>query len=189
MKSATWGRSLMALALLFSAGVAGAADRKAASIPTNDNDLAAKVRHEIAMYPKYSIWDDITFHVDNGSIVLSGDVSQPYKKSDIERIVRQVPGVNAVTDNVSVLPLSNMDDRLRMQVARAIYGNPNFTRYAIQSVPPIHIIVENGHVRLEGVVANQFDKNLAGMRASSAGMSFGKVINNLQVEQPTAKKS
>jgi hyperosmotically inducible protein len=174
----------MAAALLVCAGVARAADKPAA-----DNDLAAKVRHEILMYPRYTIWDDVTFRVAGGTVELNGDVSQPYKKSDIEKIVRDLPGVTTVKDAIVVLPLSPQDDRLRARVARAIYGNASFTRYAIEPLPPIHIIVENGHVRLEGVVANEFDKDLAGVRAGSAGLSFGPVVNNLQVEQPPAKKT
>jgi hyperosmotically inducible protein len=189
MKSGMWGKSLIAAALLVCAGAASAADKKAASIPATDNDLAAKVRHEILMYPRYTIWDNLTFRVADGAVELTGDVSQPYKKSDIERIVRNLPGVTSVKDGIEVLPLSPQDDRLRALVARAIFGNANFTRYAMQAVPPIHIIVENGHVRLEGVVATKFDKDLAGLRAGSAGMSFGPVINNLQVEQPPAKKT
>ena len=189
MQSAMWERSLMAAALLVCAGVAGAADKPAPGTPAADNDLAAKVRHEILMYPRYSIWDDVTFRVAGGTVELSGDVSQPYKKSDIEKIVRNLPGVTNVEDAIVVLPLSPQDDRLRALVARAIYGNANFTRYAIEPLPPIHIIVENGHVRLEGVVANEFDKDLAGVRAGSAGLSFGPVVNNLQVEQPPAKKT
>jgi hyperosmotically inducible protein len=183
-----WERSLMAAALLVCAGVAGAAE-KSAGLPAADNDLAAKVRHEILMYPRYSIWDDITFRVADGTVELTGEVSQPYKKSDLEKIVRNLPGVTNVKDGIEVLPLSPQDDRLRALVARAIYGNANFTRYAMQPLPPIHIIVENGHVRLEGVVANKFDKDLAALRAGSAGMSFGPIVNNLQVEQPPAKKT
>jgi hyperosmotically inducible protein len=99
-----------------------------------------------------------------------------------------VPGVVGIQDDIRVLPLSNNDDRLRLQVARAIYRDPSMTRYAIQAVPPIHIIVENGHVTLEGTVATEFDKNMAGIRASGAGLSFGPVVNHLQVEQP-AKRS
>ncbi|MGA2195525.1 MAG: BON domain-containing protein [Bryobacteraceae bacterium] len=189
MKFGMWGKSLMAAALLVCAGVAGAADKPAAGTPATDKEIAAKVRHEILMYPRYTIWDDVSFSVAGGAVELNGDVSQPYKKSDIEKIVRNLPGVTNVKDAIVVLPLSPQDDRLRVLVARAIYGNANFTRYAMQAMRPIHIIVENGHVRLEGVVATEFDKDLAGVRASAAGMSFGPVANNLQVEQPPAKKT
>jgi hyperosmotically inducible protein len=90
---------------------------------------------------------------------------------------------------MKVLPLSNFDDRLRLQVARAIYGSPTLSRYGMGALPSIHIIVDNGHVTLEGVVANDMDKQIAGMRASSAGLGFGPVVNNLRVENPKSKKS
>ena len=189
MKPRILGRFLMAGALLASAGFVGAADRSSASVPSTNGDIAKEVRHEIVMYPYYTLWDDISFRVaDNGTVELMGAVSQPYKKVDIERLVRRLPGVSAVKDDITVLPVSFEDDRLRLRVARAIYSEPTLQRYALQAVPPIHIIVENGHVRLEGVVNNQFEKNLAGLRAAGAGLSFGPVVNNLEVESP-AKRS
>ena len=141
------------------------------------------------MCPRYSSWDDIAFRVENGRVALSGAVNQPYKKEDIERLVRAIPGVADVESAIRVLPLSPADDRLRLQVARAIYRDPALSRYANQAVPPIHIIVENGHVTLDGVVNNSLEKEVAGLRASSAGLSFGPVVNNLEVEHPSPKKS
>ena len=110
------------------------------------------------------------------------------KKSDIDKIVRNVAGPNQVQDDIRVLPLSPNDERLRQRVARAIYADPSMTKYAIQAMKPIHVIVENGHVTLDGVVATDFDKQIAGTRAAGVGMSFGPIVNNLQVENP-AKKS
>ena len=188
MKTKVLGRILMT-ALLAGAGVAGAANKQAASVPATDTDLAKSVRHAVVMYPYYSIWDDLSFRVDNGSVELMGAVNQPYKKLDIERLVRNLPGVTDVKDEIKVLPVSFQDDQLRLRVARAIFRDPMFTRYAIQAVPPIHILVENGHVTLTGVVSTQSEKEIAGLRASSAGLSFGPIINNLQVENPPAKKS
>src|SRR3954452_4193800 len=173
---------LLAAALIVGAGVAGAATKSA------DVSVERQILHEIRMYSNYSIWDDINFRVsNNGQVELFGAVNQPYKKSDIERIVRMVPGVTSVTDQIKVLPLSSFDDRLRIQVARAVYGDPVLNRYALQAVGPIHIIVENGHVTLSGVVSNDMEKNVAGIRANSAGLSFGAVTNNLQVENPARK--
>ena len=146
------------------------------------------MRHEVLVYPRYTIWDDISFRVSNGQVELFGAVSQPFKKSDIEKIVKQVPGVNSVSDGIKVLPLSDFDNRLRLQVARAIYGDPAMFQYRNQALPSIHIIVDNGHVTLTGVVTTDMEKQIAGMRANGAGLSFGTVVNNLQVEHP-AKKS
>jgi hyperosmotically inducible protein len=179
------GRFLMAAALL--AGAAAASTKASANLPQSDSDIAANVRHEVLMYPRYSIWDDLSFRVIDGNVDLLGVVSQPVKKQDIERLVRKVPGVASVTNDIKVLPLSSMDDRLRRQVANAIYRDPNLSHYAMLAVPPIHIIVENGHVTLTGTVSTDMEKRIAGMRAAS-GLSFGPVTNNLVVEHP-AKKS
>ena len=172
-------------AMLALAGLAGASTPAAG--PNTDAAIAAKAIHEIRMYSRYTIWDNVNLQVNCGSIALTGQVSQPFKKQDLQRIVQSVPGVTSVTNQLEVLPLSPFDNSIRMRVARAIYSSPSFTRYGMQANPPIHIIVNNGHVSLEGVVANEFDKNLAGMRASEAGLSFGQVRNNLRVENPRAK--
>ena len=141
------------------------------------------------MYSWYTIWDNVNVRVHNGNVELLGEVSQPYKKSDLGRIVAQAPGVASVTNSLKVLPLSSFDDRLRMQVASAVYRDPSLSRYALGTLPSIHIIVDNGHVSLEGVVMTDMDKQIAGMRASAAGLGFGPVVNNLQVENPKPKKS
>ena len=187
MKSKILGRILTA-ALLAGAGIAGAADKGNATGPQSDAQIAAHVRHEVLMYPYYSLWDDINFRIANGQVELFGAVSQPFKKSDVERLVQKVPGVTSVTDQIKVLPTSFEDDRLRIQVARAIFREPALSRYAMGPVPSIHIIVDSGHVTLTGVVNNQMEKQIAGMRASGAGLGFGPVINNLQVEHPAPKK-
>lgn len=168
--------------------VAGAAGGAAGNSPRTDAEIVKAVTHEVRMYPRYSIWDDVSFRVANGQVELFGAVNQPYKKADIERLVQRIPGVASVTSELKVLPLSNFDDRLRIQIARAIYGDPVMSRYAIQPNPPIHIIVDNGHVTLTGWVNSDMEKQIAGIRASGAGLSFGAVTNNLQVEHPAPKK-
>ena len=172
-------------AALAFAGVAGATTAPAGSY--TDADVAAQAAHEIRMYSRYSIWDNVSLRVDGGALELMGQVSQPYKRQDLQRIVQRVPGVASVTNRLEVLPVSFHDDNLRLRVARAIYSDPALSRYAIQSVPPIHIIVKNGQVSLEGVVNNELEKNVAFARASSAGLSFGAVQNNLRVENPKPK--
>jgi hyperosmotically inducible protein len=187
MKNRFLGRILMAAALLAGAGIAGAATYDRAAGSRSDADIAKSITHELRMYPRYTIWDDVSFQVVNGQVELLGSVNQPFKKSDIERLARGVEGVTSVSDQIKVLPLSPFDDSLRIRVARAIYGYPAMSRYAMNPLPTIHIIVENGQVTLTGVVANEMDKNIAGLRASGAGLSFGPVINNLQVERKSEK--
>jgi hyperosmotically inducible periplasmic protein len=173
--------------LLLSAAVLTVGIASAASDVSGDEAIVKRLTHEVRMYPQYTIWDNITFRVQGGKVELFGAVSQPYKKDDLSRLAHSVPGVASVTNDLKVLPLSSTDDRLRVQVARAVYGSAAMQRYGMQPLPPIHILVENGHVTLEGVVANSFDKQIAGMRAASAGLSFS-VTNNLQVESPSPKK-
>jgi hyperosmotically inducible protein len=187
MKRGILGRFVVAAVLVVS--VLAASDKGKSSAPLTGADLEKSVRHEILMYPNYTLWDDIGFRVEDGNVSLLGAVSQPYKKSDIERIVQHVPGVASVTNEIKVLPLSMQDDRLRWQIARAIFGDPALSRYAMGAIPAIHIIVDNGKVTLTGAVGNALEKQLAGMRASGAGLSFGPVVNNLTVDNPPAKKS
>ena len=176
--------NLVAAAAL-AAGTAMAATTAAGTY--TDSEIANKAAHEIRMYTRYTIWDNVNLKVHEGQVVLSGEVSQPFKKDDLRRLVQSVPGVQGVTNELQVLPLSMYDDELRIRVARAIYRDSVLSRYAIQPTPPIHIIVANGQVRLEGVVNNEMEKNVAGMRASGAGLSFGPVVNNLRVENKTKK--
>jgi hyperosmotically inducible protein len=172
--------------LVVGAGVAMAANTNGGGACT-DQQITDKLTHEIRMYARYTLWDNIAVRVREGDVELVGQVSQPFKKADLGRIAQRVPGVRSVANQLQVLPNSFFDDRLRLQVARAIYRDPVLTRYAIESVPSIHIIVDNGHVTLEGVVNNEMEKNVAGIRAGQAGLSFGQVTNNLRVENPGKK--
>jgi hyperosmotically inducible protein len=141
------------------------------------------------MYARYSIFDNIEVRVQDGNIELLGQVSQPYKKADLQRIMEHVPGAVSVTNQLEVLPLSPFDDRLRLQVSRAIYRDPVLARYGLGALPSIHVIVDNGHVTLEGVVSTEMERSVAGIRASSAGLGFGPVVNRLVVENPSKKAS
>ena len=156
-------------ATLALAGIAGATTSH--SGPFTDAQIASKAAHEIRMYSRYTIWDNLSVRVTDGNLELSGQVSQPFKKQDLQRIVQSIPGVTSVTNRVEVLPLSFNDDNLRLRIARAIYRDSALSRYAIQAVPPIHIIVRNGQFTLEGVVNNELEKNVAGMRAATAGLT------------------
>ena len=179
---------LMLAALLVAAGSAMASTDQTPAAGDNDAQIAQKVVHEIRMYPRYTIFDNVNVKVHDGEVDLVGQVSQPFKKADMGRLAQRVAGVRGVANEIEVLPTSLFDDRLRLQVARSIYRDPSLSRYAIQAIPPIHVIVDNGHVTLEGVVNNEMEKTIAGVRASQVGLSFGQVVNNLRVENP-AKKS
>ena len=148
----------------------------------NDTKLAQEVRHQLVMLPYYTIFDDLAFRIDGSTVTLLGAVTNPTLKSDAGNVAKRVEGVTQVNNEIKVLPLSPMDSQIRRALARAIYGDPQIgTRYGYQALPSIHIIVENGNVTLEGVVANQMDKNLINIRANSVPNVF-HVTNNLQVE-------
>jgi hyperosmotically inducible protein len=143
--------------------------------------LEREVRHELAMLPYYGIFDNLAFRVEGNTVTLLGQVTRPTLKASAEQVVRSIEGVDRVINEIQVLPLSSNDDRIRLDVYRSIYGQAALNRYALQAVPPIHIIVSNGNVTLDGVVANQSDKNIAGIQARSVPGVFS-VINNLRVE-------
>lgn len=148
----------------------------------DENRIAREVRHQLVMLPYYGIFDDLAFRVDGSTVTLMGQVTRPTLKSDAENVVKRIEGVTRVINNIEVLPLSPMDDQIRMAEYRAIYGDPTLsTRYGYRALPSIHIIVKNGHVTLEGVVANEGDKNLIGVRANGVPNVFS-VTNNLRVE-------
>jgi hyperosmotically inducible protein len=133
------------------------------------------------MLPFYGVFDNLAFKVDGSTVTLLGQVTRPTLKSDAENVVKDVEGVERVVNQIEVLPLSPMDDQIRLATYRAIYSTQGLDRYALNAVPPIHIIVSNGKVTLEGAVANEADKNLAGVKANGVSGVFS-VTNNLRVE-------
>src|SRR5665647_1841884 len=160
----------------------GLATSGSASRMTNGPDrITREVRHELVMLPYYGVFDNLLYKVDGTTVTLMGQVTRPTLKSDAGNVVKGIEGVTRVDNQIQVLPLSPMDDGLRMAAYRAIYGHPGLDRYAMQAVPPIHIIMDNGKVTLEGVVATQSDKDTAGIRANSVSGVFS-VVNNLRVE-------
>ena len=148
-----------------------------------ESSLEREVGHRLRMLPYYSVFDILQYRVDGYHVTLSGAVTQPWLKDDAEKEVKRIEGVEGVTNNIKVLPLSPSDDRIRQAEYRAIFGQSALFRYAEQAVPPIHIIVENGHVTLEGVVDTAADKTIAEIKAKSVPGVFS-VTDNLQVVNP-----
>jgi len=185
--------AVFALSLIFS--------MVAFASPTTENNPAAgaasqksidriikEVRHELVMLPFYGVFDNLAYKVDpDGTVTLLGQVSRPVLKSDAENAVKRIEGVEKVVNNIEVLPTSINDDQIRRAAYRAIYGNDVLSQYQLRAVPPIHIIVKNGHITLEGVVARQMDKQIAGVQVNSIPGVFS-VTNNLVVEEEDKKK-
>jgi len=164
-----------------------------AQAATNDNDRSAlglvdrtnyalfkDVASQVNRYPNFTVFDDVAANIDNGMVTLTGHVTMPYKKDDLERRVMKVNGVVAVQNKIEVLPVSMFDDELRFRIARAIYGNSAFWQYAAMANPPIHIVVKNGNVTLEGVVNSNVERALA--RSLATGFGEFSVKNNLKTD-------
>ncbi len=175
-----WNRKSLrgAVVSIFFLALAGVGS---ASVPKNAvSSLQDKVRHELVMLPYYGVFDVLSFSIEGDTVVLSGEVRTPVLKSDAENAVRRLAGVARVVNNIEVLPLSRMDDSIRLAAYRAIFSRPGFERYADQAVSPIRIIVKNGNITLDGVVGSQFDRNLAEMAARSVPNVFS-VTDNLTI--------
>jgi hyperosmotically inducible periplasmic protein len=148
--------------------------------PESQDRLIKEVRHELIMLPYYGVFDNLAFRIDGRTVILEGQVVQPVVKSDAENSVKRIEGVEKVVNNIEVLPPSPMDDRIRRAVYRSIYSYGPLFKYGGMAVPPIHIIVKNARITLDGVVDSETDKNLAGMRANQVPGTF-QVTNNLRV--------
>ena len=185
--------SVLAFSLIFSmvalASPTAQNNQPAGAISQKSLDRIYKeVRHELVMLPFYGVFDNLSYKVDpDGTVTLLGQVSRPTLKSDAENAVKHIEGVERVVNNIEVLPTSIEDDRIRRSAYRAIFGNEVLSQYQLRAVPPIHIIVKNGHITLEGVVARQMDKQIAGIQVNSIPGVFS-VTNNLVVEEEDKKK-
>jgi hyperosmotically inducible protein len=183
---------VFALPLLFSMAALASPilqdNQAAGALPQKTLDRIVKeVRHELVMLPYYGVFDNLAYKVDaDGTVTLLGQVARPTLKSDAENVVKRIEGVDKVVNNIEVLPLSPSDDRIRRATYRAIYSSSVLSPYQMRAVPPIHIIVKNGQITLEGAVANQMDKQVAGIKANGVNGAFG-VTNNLVVDEPEKK--
>jgi osmotically-inducible protein OsmY len=150
--------------------------------PADEGRIAKEVRHQLLLQPYYGVFDDLAFKVEGNTVTLVGATANPVLKSNAASAVKRIEGVEMVNNEIELLPVSSFDDQIRIAEYRAIYGDPSISvRYAVRAIPPIHIIVKSGHVTLEGVVANQMDKQIVYLRANTVPGVFS-VTNDLQVE-------
>lgn len=176
-------RLLFASALAF--GLMGSAFAASSSLNGSDRldqRLYKEVHHALAMIPQTTIFDNLSYRIDGSTVTLYGQVRDAIVKDEAQSAVKRLEGVERVDNRIEILPASFNDDRIRGQVARALFSDPRLSSYAIQPLPPIRIIVKNGHVDLVGVVRTQADKNNAFVRANGVPGVFS-VKNSLQVEQ------
>lgn len=143
--------------------------------------VTKEVYHELVMLPQLTIFDNIAYKVDSGKVTLLGQVRNAVLKDEAQSAVKKIEGVDSVDNKIEILPPSSEDDRIRLQVARAIFNDDGLFRYSMGSVPSIHIIVKSGRVSLEGVVNTQGDKDRVGIKANGVPGIF-EVTNNLKVQ-------
>jgi hyperosmotically inducible protein len=167
---------LILTAVLMMAPGAFAQDRR-------DVKIADEVGRVLNRYTRLTIFDDINASVENGAVVVTGKVTMPYKKDDLGKQIAAIDGVHSVQNDIGVLRVSQYDDELRYRVARAIYGNSSFWNYAAMANPPIHIIVDGGHVTLAGVVNSNVERALA--RSLAIGLGELSVTNELKTDAET----
>src|SRR6202140_866322 len=160
---------LLACAVLCSPSLADATPQKervplfdsAIKMNVDDHMIANEVSRRVPQYVFYTIYDDVEGSVHDGVVTLTGKVTMPHKASDIGDLVERVPGVREVDNKISTLPVSTFDDELRVAIASHIYRDPLFWNYAIQVNPPIHVVVENGHVTLTRGVNSKVERRKA----------------------------
>jgi hyperosmotically inducible periplasmic protein len=170
-------------ALAFAAGSKSQAPRDQAHYEVW---LTQEVRHRLVMLPYLTLFDNLEYRVEGTTVVLTGQVVNPSLKPDAERTVKGLEGVTKVVNQIQVLPPSPMDNQIRRAEYRAIYGFAGLWKYAMGALPPLHIVVDNGHVTLDGIVDSEADKNLIELRAKTVPNVFS-VTNNLQVASSSGK--
>ena len=176
----------MAAVLTLLMGLAPAAMASASNQTTpSPSDKQAKtlqdrIQHSLLMLPYYGVFDEIAYKVEGDTVTLAGKVRRPLLKDEAEQAVRKVDGVSKVVNYIEILPLSSMDDSLRLMTFRAVYSRPGFEKYGLQAIKPIRIIVKNGNVTLMGLVGSEFDKIQAEMAARSVPFAFS-IKNELAI--------
>ena len=126
----------------------------------SDEKLVIEVTDKVQHYSQLTLYDDIQGRVRNGIVYLNGSVTEEKKQADIIERVAKVKGVQAIDNKIAVLPANQSDDQLRVRIATAIYRDEAFVNYSM-SDPPIHVIVNNGHVTLIGIVRSELEKRKA----------------------------
>ena len=141
--------------------------------------VSSRIGRAVRESPQMTIFDDVDARVEGSTVLLTGKVTAPAKRQAIEKRVAGIDGVREVRNEIAVLPPLSSDDDLRLRIARAIYGNPTFWSYAARANPPIHIIVERGHVTLRGTVSSNVERTMA--RTLATGQGELSVSNELGV--------
>ena len=148
----------------------------------SDQQIADDFASEVRSFVFYDVFDWIEGDVQNGLVTLKGWVREPWRKNDYQSLAERIVGVRGVDNLIEVLPASVYDDQLRISAARSLYGDPRFVLYASRTLSPLHIVVDDGRVILEGVVGSQLERRLAESIVRLAVMAQD-VENHLRVDE------
>jgi hyperosmotically inducible protein len=175
-------RHSAAVLLIAGSLLAGSAQASQTPLPTTSQaDLSETVRHELALLPFYTIFDNLQYRVEGNTVTLSGQVTRPALSRNAEAVAKQVSGVATVENEIEILPLGSFDNQIRFRVYHSLFNrNSALFRYGVGASSDIRIIVNNGHVTLVGNVSNELDKKLATFHTKTVSGIFS-VTNNLQV--------
>jgi osmotically-inducible protein OsmY len=183
MKQISHCMRTVAIAVLLAGLACAQGSQQANGAQRMQDRITREVHHELVMLPQLTIWDNLQYKVEGSKVTLLGQVRNAVLKDEAQHAVKKIEGVEQVDNQIQILPASGNDDRIRLAVARALFaGDSPLFRYSMGAVPPIHIIVNGGHVTLEGVVDNQSDKDLAYMKANGVPGVFS-VENHLVVQK------
>lgn len=182
-RSWQFGWAALFAILLTGIAIAQSGGQQSAGAQRMQDRITREVRHELVMLPQLTIFDNLQYKVNGNTVTLMGQVRNAVLKDEAQSAVKKIEGVDQVNNQIEILPTSGNDDRIRMAVAHALFGNDSpLFRYSMGALPPIHIIVKNGHVTLEGVVDNKSDKDLASLKANGVPGVFS-VDNHLVVQK------
>ena len=168
------------LALATGLAVTGPATVNAQGL--DEQRVMKKVRKELVTLPYYGVFDNLAYSVEGGTVTLYGQVVRPSTKDDAERRVAKIEGVERVVNQIEVLPLSSFDNSIRVRTYRTLARAGGLYRYFLGANPSVHIVVNRGHLTLEGVVANEGDRRLAYITARGVPGVFS-VTNNLRTDR------
>jgi len=158
----------------------------AVAATSSNLELFRAASNAVTRYERFTIFDTVHLGVQDGTVTLTGKVTMPYKATDIEKRVAKIDGVEHVVNHIEVLPVSQYDEQLRARAARAVYSNSELFRYGLGSTPSIHIIVERGRLTLDGVVANDMDRQIA--RSAVAFFGAFSVTNDLKTDEEVQRE-
>lgn len=175
-------RKFIAFSLVLMALSSSAVNAQSFSGSGSTRSIEDQVRKRILMLPRYEIFDAIGYQVNGDTVTLTGKVRNAVNRKDAERSVSKIDGVNRVVNEIEVLPVGGYDESIRLRLYQTLASSGSLSRYMWENNPDIRLIVDRGHVTLEGVVSNRGDYNTMNILAHGVSGVF-TVTNNLVIDK------